>query len=209
MHSSRCFCACLLDRSSDLPKSSVTFLSFSHTRQLENLCVCVAFFFNRKDSHGALAIKQLWHRVLNQELPRLTRSDRKGSTMFKRSSVAPSPCLRSFSPAPSGSAGRCGGGAMPHRSWSRCRTPGQDLRSPGGLGDSKGCGMHIHQPSHLGHFEKRVAAAGFTFPVSVCECESCTTPGPGATPKEVATSCASEAFIFFLPKSGHDRYCHQ
>ena len=118
------------------------------------VCVCVAFFFNRKDSHGALAIKQLWHRVLNQELPRLTRSDRKGSTMFKRSSVAPSPCLRSFSPAPSGSAGRCGGGATPHRSWSRCRTPGQDLRSPGGLGVSKGCGMHIHQPSHLGHLRK-------------------------------------------------------
>ena len=106
------------------------------------VCVCVAFFFNRKDSHGALAIKQLWHRVLNQELPRLTRSDRKGSTMFKRSSVAPSPCLRSFSPAPSGSGRRCGGGAMPHRSWSRCGTPGQDLRSPlqGALEYPKGVG---------------------------------------------------------------------
>ena len=29
------------------------------------ICVCV-FFFNRKDSHRALAIKQLWHRVLDQ-----------------------------------------------------------------------------------------------------------------------------------------------
>ena len=139
------------ERYSDLPKRGLKSLFCRlHARQPQNLCVC-RLLFNRKDSHGALAIKQLWHRVL---VPRLTRSDRKGSTMLKRSSVAPSPCLRSFSPAPSGSGRRCGGGAMPHRSWSRCRTPGQDLRSPGGLGVSKGCGMHIHQPSHLGHLRK-------------------------------------------------------
>ena len=155
--------------------------------------MCVAFFFNRKDPHGALAIKQVVHRVL---VPRLTRSDRKGSTMLKRSSVAPSPCLRSFSPDPSGSAGRCGAGATPHRSWSRCRTPGPDALSPGGLGVSEGGGMHIHQPSRLGHLGK-----GLQQQVSP------------TTSRIARNNLFVNAKVFclllFVAKSGHDRYYHQ
>ena len=85
------------ERSSDLQREVLSHFSVVYTHGSLRICVCVAFSFNRKDSHGALAIKQLVHRVL---VPRLTRSDRKGSTMLKRSSVAPSPCLRSFRPWP-------------------------------------------------------------------------------------------------------------
>ena len=132
--------------SSDLPKRGLQSLFCRlHTRQPENLCVCRLLFQQKRLTWGscnqttcASGVSSTSHPVGSEGLD----------------DVQSGPWIRSFSPAPSGSAGRCGAGATPHRSWSRCRTRGPDWSSPGGLGDSEGCGTNIHQPSHLGHLRK-------------------------------------------------------
>ena len=156
------------ERSSDLPKRGLQSLFCRlHTRQPENLCVCVTFFFlNRKDSHGALAIKQLVHRVLvprTSTSHRLTRSDRKGlddaQEVFSRAqpvSQVFQPCTERLSRA---MRRRCNASSkLEQMSNSRTRPP--IARGPWSLQRVWDAYPSAFPPWPL---EKRVAAAGFTY----------------------------------------------
>ena len=134
------------ERYSDLPKRGLKSLFCRlHARQPQNLCVC-RLLFNRKDSHGALAIKQLWHRVLDQ---RSSTSHPVGSEglddvqeVFSRAqpvSQVFQPCTERLGTA---MRRRRNASSKLEKMWNS-RTRRAIAR---GLGDSEGCGMNIHQP---------------------------------------------------------------
>ena len=140
------------ERSSDLPKRGLKSLFCRlHARQPQNLCVC-RLLFNRKDSHGALAIKQLWHRVLDQ---RSSTSHPVGSEglddaqeVFSRAQPVSQVfqlCTERLSRA---MRRRC------NASSNLEQMSNTKVSSVRGLGDSEGRGTNIHQPSHLGHLRK-------------------------------------------------------